>query len=320
MQIIFVLAFINLLSVFTLSLSAQTPSPSPSDSSKTNIFDENEVISVNTALVDIPVSVFDKEGRIVTNLKKGDFRIYENGIEQQIENFASVEQPFTVVMLLDISGSMRFHLDDIKKAALAFVEQLKTNDRVIAIVFDRHLQVLSPDLLNREKLRKAIKNIQPGNGTFLYASVEVVSNRLLRRFPGRKALLLFTDGADSWKNADSDGTLPRSTYQASLQSTEASNALIYCVQFYPDTGRENEKANSYLSDLSGRSGGRLYRPKNVKELQPAFVSIAEDLRWQYSLGYYPEKVAQPNERRQIKVVVNQPDTKVRARESYVGKQ
>lgn len=322
--LIFFLASLIIFISFPLALKAQTPIPSPIESADKitpeNIFDETEVISVNTSLVDIPVSVTDKNGRVITNLTKDDFHIFENGTEQKIENFASVEQPFTVVMLLDISGSMRFHLDDIKKAALAFVDQLKPTDRVVAATFDRHIQVLSTDLLDREKLRKAIKKIQPGGGTFLYATVEVVSNRLLRRFPGRKALLLFTDGADSWSSAKNDGSLPRSNYRTSLTAAESSGSLVYSVQFYPDSGRESETANSYLADLAENTGGRLFRPKKIKELLPAFVAIADELRHQYSIGYYPENAAKPNERRQIKVVVNQPDSKVRARESYVGKQ
>lgn len=299
--------------------ASKTPVTDSVTKDNSNIFNEDEIISVKTTLIDIPVSVFDKTGRVLTNLGRSDFKIYENGIEQQIDNFASVEQPFTVVLLLDVSGSMRYNLDDIKKAALAFIDQLKPSDRIIAIVFDRHLKVLSPDVLNREKLRKAVKEIQPGNGTFLYSTVEIVSTKLLRRFPGRKALILFSDGADSWTNNQSDGSMPRSTYKASLVQAEASNALIYCVQFIPNSGRATEKATSYLTDLAERSGGRLLRPQTIKQLQPAFVSIAEELRWQYSIGYYPENAAKPNERRQIKVVVNQSDAKIRARESYVGK-
>lgn len=308
---------------FTLELDAQNPSPSATTPDKKSVEQnllDDEIISTDTSLVNIPVSVFDKSGRVITNLTKNNFRIYENGVEQRIENFASVEEPFTVVMLLDISGSMRFHLDDIKKAALAFVEQLKPNDRVVAIAFDNHLQVLSTDLLDREKLRKGIKNLSPGRGTFLYASIEIISNRLLRRFPGRKALLLFTDGVDSWRGQNSDGALPRANYQTSLRAAENSNALIYCVQFYPDNSDGNRIADAYLADLAALSGGNIYRPKKIKELQPAFVSIAEDLRWQYSLGFYPETRAKANERRQIKVVVDQPNAaEIRARESYVGK-
>jgi Ca-activated chloride channel homolog len=315
--ILFVFSLL-LMPAFFSELNAQTPNPTPKKDAQ-RIFDEDEVISVNTALVDIPVSVFDKNGRVLPKLGKEDFRIYENGVEQKIESFASVEQPFTVVMLLDVSGSMRIHLDDIKKAALAFIENLKPTDRVIAIAFDSQIRVLSTDVLNREKLRKAIKDMQPGSRTFLYSSVELVSTKLLRRFPGRKALLLFTDGADSWTSKDSDGKMPRATYKSSLSEAEVSGALIYCVQFYPVSGKENERANKYLAELAEAGGGRLFRPQKVKELQPAFVSIAEDLRWQYSIGYYPEKPAQPNERRQIKVVVSQPEASVRARESYVGK-
>jgi Ca-activated chloride channel family protein len=320
----FLLAF-----AFSLNLIAQTTElkPSPTEKSSAdqakkdnqNIFNDDEVINVNTTLVDIPVSVYDKDGRVITNLVKNDFHIYENGVEQQIDNFASVEKPFTVVLLLDVSGSMRYNIDGIKKAALAFIDQLKSADRVIAITFDRQVRILSTDVLDREKLRKAIKEIEPGGGTFLYSVVEAVSRRLLRRFPGRKALILFTDGVDDWRRVQDAGALPRSTYEASLREAETSNALIYCVQFTPDIGTNIKEANSYLSSLAERTGGRLYRPRKIKELEPAFVAIAEELRWQYSLGYYPGKTALPNERRQIKVVVNQSDAKVRARESYVGK-
>jgi hypothetical protein len=89
---VFFPALFTIFVVFAINISAQTPTPTPlPDSNKNNIFNEDEVININTALVDIPVSVFDKNGRVLTNLTKTDFRIYENGVEQQLDTFASVE-------------------------------------------------------------------------------------------------------------------------------------------------------------------------------------------------------------------------------------
>ena len=319
--------FFILILLLSGGIFGQTPSPT---NTPPKVQSDDEIISVDTTLVNIPVSVFDKKGQVITNLSQTDFRIFEDGIEQKIEYFAPVEQPFTVVLLLDVSGSVRNKLGDIKKSALAFIDQLKPNDRVVGMTFDTSLKILNKDLRDREGLRKAINDIQSGSGTFLYATVEAISNRILKRFTGRKALILFTDGEDGLRYSNA-----RSTYQTSLSEAESSGALIYCIQFqaeeafappvqtidnpYVYENPQKKIAYSYLSELSLRSGGKLYQARKIKELEKAFASIAQELRWQYSIGYYPQNTDKTNERKQIKVEVKQPNLFIKSRQSYTRK-
>src|SRR5207249_3633271 len=103
---------------------------------------EGDIVRVNTTLVSIPVSVMDRDGKYIPNLRKEDFRIWEDGVEQQVAYFASTEKPFTVALLIDTSGSTREKLQDIQDAALAFVDKLRADDRVMVISFDEQIRVL----------------------------------------------------------------------------------------------------------------------------------------------------------------------------------
>ena len=110
---------------------SRTPAPKPTETPNTN--DENEVIKVETSLVTMPVSVLDRDGRFISGLRQQDFRIFENGIEQKVDYFQAVEQPFTVILLIDVSPSTQFKIDEIQQAAIAFVDQLRPSDRVMII-------------------------------------------------------------------------------------------------------------------------------------------------------------------------------------------
>ena len=104
---------------------------------------EGETVRVETTLVTIPVSVTDRDGRYIPNLSKEDFRIFENGVEQQVAYFAPVEKPFTVALVIDTSNSTRFKIEEIQDAAIAFVNQLRPDDRVMVVAFAEHVRVLS---------------------------------------------------------------------------------------------------------------------------------------------------------------------------------
>src|ERR1700749_4640057 len=118
---------------------------------------EGDVVSVNTSLVTIPVSVRDRQGRYAPDLRREDFRVYEDGVEQQVAYFAAVDQPFTVALVLDTSGSTEFSIGDIHRAASAFVEQLKPADRVTVISFDDSIDVLCEPTSDRQELNRAIR-------------------------------------------------------------------------------------------------------------------------------------------------------------------
>ena len=172
--------------------SAGQPTPTP-----TPVQDDDEVIRIETNLVTMPVSVLDRDGRFISGLQQRDFKIFEDGVEQKVDYFQSVEQPFTVVLLIDVSPSTQFKIEEIQNAAIAFVNQLRPADRVMVIAFDERMHVLTPPTNNRMQLRNAIQMAEFGNGTSLYDAVEQTIERELRRVEGRKAVVLFTDGVDT---------------------------------------------------------------------------------------------------------------------------
>src|SRR5205823_67884 len=158
---------------------------------------EDEVVRVNASLVTVPVSVLDRDGRFIGGLRKQDFRIFEDGSEQQVAYFAPVEQPFTVALVIDTSGSTQFKIEDMQEAAIAFLDQLKPNDRVIVVSFDDKIRVLSEATNDRALLRDAIRRTHTGDGTRLYDAVDQIINQQLAHVQGRKAIVLFTDGVDT---------------------------------------------------------------------------------------------------------------------------
>jgi len=321
-----------------------------------------DVIKVETTLVTLPVSVTDRNGRYIPNLRKEDFRLWEDGVEQQVAFFNAVDKPFSVVLMIDTSGSTRFRLEDIQNAAITFVNQLRRDDKVMVVSFDNDVQVLSDFTSDRYRLHDAILRTETGDSTRLYDAVDLVINDRLNRVDGRKAVVLFTDGVDT--------TSRRASYETNLRDAEELDALIYPIQYdtyadmaggggggggggWPGTrvptspvdiliqilggvasgnnrtrssgGRggtgtsrnEYDLANRYLQDLSEVTGARKYQADSIQNISVAFSSIAEELRRQYSLGYYPKNLAQAGQRRQIRVRVNQPNLAVRTRDTYI---
>ena len=327
--------------------------------------DADDVIRVNTTLVTLPVSVTDRDGRYIPNLRKEDFRLWEEGVEQSVAFFSSVDKPFSVVLMIDTSGSTRFRLEEIQDAAITFVGQLRQDDRVMVVSFDDQVRVLAEFTSDRSRLRDAIRRTEPGDGTKLYDAVDLVMNQRLNNVQGRKAIVLFTDGVDT--------TSRHASYESNIRDAEELDALIYPVQYdtYSDQGggggsnlpgsgrwpnsnadvlgqilggvfgrgggggrrggggrhgggggagssrREYEIANRYLHELAEKTGARSYQGDSAQDLSSSFAQIAEELRRQYTLGYYPKTPAQAGQRRQIRVRVNQPNLAVRTRDSYV---
>src|SRR5260370_25744618 len=116
----------------------------------------------------------DRDGKLIPNLRKEDFAVWENGVQQRVAYFASVEKPFTVALMIDTSGSTREKLGPIQDAALSFVDQLRPEDRVMVVSFDDRIRVLQEPTNDRYALRGAIRQVEPGGGTRLYDAVDMV--------------------------------------------------------------------------------------------------------------------------------------------------
>ncbi len=322
--------------------SSKNPSPEPSTASPTSSDEDEEVIKVGTTLVTTPVSVHEQSGLYISNLRRNDFKIFENGVEQEVAYFGSSEQqqPFTVILLIDTSPSTAYKITEIQNAAISFVEQLKPADRVMVIEFDASVNILAELTNDREKIYKAIRRADFGSGTSLYEAVDFSLRKQLSKIEGRKAMVLFTDGVDTTSRGSSfDKTL------SAAAETEAVIFPIYYNTFLASRGigqggamstpptlglptgggaaqmpssADYARGKAYLEGLADLTGGRVFRPESTPGgLIAAFEGIGEELRSQYSIGYYPKEEGTAGERKQIKVRVNRPNVAVRARDSYI---
>jgi Ca-activated chloride channel homolog len=295
--------------------------------------DTGDVIRVETNLITIPVSVFDRNGLYIPNLRQQDFKIFEDGVEQEIAYFGTSDKPFTVVLLIDTSPSTTYKIDEIRSAAIAFVDQLLPHDRLIVIEFDGNVNVLTEVTNDRQRIYKAIRKADFGYGTSLYDAVDFSLRRRLNSIEGRKAVVLFTDGVDT--------TSRRASYDSTLDLAEESDAMIFPIYYntffetartlgggWPLPGTRNRGMGTsaeeyalgkrYLDELAGYTGGRVFRPEATPDgLTTAFEGIAEELRRQYNIGYVPRDAGTPGQRKQIKVRVNRPNLVLRARDSYI---
>ena len=323
--------------------------------------DDSEIIKIDTTLVTIPVSVLDRTGKFVPNLLKRDFRIYEDNVEQSISDFASVEVPFNVVLLIDTSRSTAFRMEDIHRAAVGFVEHLRPADKVMVVSFDDRVYVDTEFTNDRARLRRAIYGTETGGGTKLYDAVDLVLTERLEQIDGRKAIVVFSDGVDT--------TSKSANFESSLDLIEESGVLAYPIRYNtqdqfqvgggrgrggsggqqppvitipfpipwpaPRTGRrwpfainiapqfprggapeDYRRGADYMQQLADRSGARLYDADTVMNLERAFTQIAEELRHQYALGYYPTNAARDGSFRKLRVRVMRPNLAVRARDGY----
>jgi Ca-activated chloride channel family protein len=182
------------------------------------------VIKVETNLVTTPVTVMDRNGRFIPGLTKKSFKISENGVPQKITYFQSEEQPFTVVLVIDTSPSTRYKIDEIHYAAVTFVNHLRPTDKVLVVAFDQRVKLLTPEPTSEKRvLYAAIYKSAFGSGTSLYDAVDAVVSLDLKNAPGRKAIVLFTDGVDT--------TSRRADLEGSLASVEENESLFYPIRY-----------------------------------------------------------------------------------------
>ena len=344
--------------------AAAAPSPTPpapSEASAVNqpadstAVDDGDVIKVDTNLVTIPVKVSDRSNRFIAGLKKEDFKVFEDNQEQEIALFSNEEQPFTVALVLDMSYSTTFKVTEIQAAAIAFINQLRPNDKVMVVSFDEEVHLLCEPTGDRARLASAIKGTKISTGTSLYEAVSLVLNKRLNKIEGRKAIVLFTDGVDTTSRRDND--------LSNESDVQESDAVVYPLQYdtyadvqkmknqtvvvpptlpgqipssqnkspfpfpFPSGGigtanqqgtsaEDYRKAGEYLNELANLTGGRLYQASSTGNLAQAFSNIASELREFYSIGYYPKNDKQNGKKRRIKVKVDRQNISVRARDSY----
>jgi VWFA-related protein len=326
---------------FSYSKKKAKPQPDRpvSPTADTSISGDDDTIKVETNLVSIPVSVYERSGVYVGGLRRSDFKIFEDGKEQEIAYFGTTELPFSVVLLIDVSGSTDNKIKAIQAAAMSFIGDLSPTDKVMVVEFDESVNTLCDFTSDRAVLEKAVRKVGAGGGTALYRAVDTVLKKKFKGIEGRKAVVLFTDGVDT--------SLSSNGYEDTLALAEESDAVVYSVYYntyfdimgvggsggpmsgmpdirgrttnIPGMRREDyARGRAYLEELARLTGGKMFRAEaTTGGLSAAFEGIANELGNQYTIGYYPNEPGQNGQRKQIKVRVNRPNVAVRARDWYI---
>lgn len=313
---LFALSCALLAFLFCPAFPAQQQPPKPDESDKH--------LKIQTTLVTLPVIAMNSDSRFIPDLRATNFQVFEEGIPQEITFFASAEEPLTVALLLDVSDSTESQMQNIRQAAIAFAEQLRATDKVMVVAFDSRTQILTEAVGDQQKIRDAILHAKTGGGTRLYDALDFVIRERMRTHRGRKAMILFTDGVDN----DS-----LTTSEKVLHLVAESDIFIYPIEYHPtsDTSISSSdifsakpsyrgdfaKADTFLRLLAGASGARFQMVDNPKNMTKSFVSIAEELRKQYVIGYYPNSVGKPGQRRKVKVKATRSGIVVRSRNYYI---
>jgi von Willebrand factor type A domain len=221
----------------------QTPETAPDEPPAQDV----DTLKIKTDLVTVPVIATDRNGIYAADLTKEEFNVWEDGSKQEIAFFATVSAPFHVVLMLDTSGSTKEKLGEIQRAAIAFVEQLQPHDKVKIIVFDDDVRDLSDFTGDRAVLRAAINRTRSGKSTKLYDAFEVALNSI-RTIKGRKAIVLFSDGVDSFSD--------RATFDSTLRGLDEEGVIVYPIRY--ETREDTE---------------RLVRQQNEEVLGPQLPTI-----------------------------------------------
>ena len=283
------------------------------------------VIKAEVNLVNVFATVRDKNKRIVTDLKEEDFKVFEDGHEEKISFFSKdMQLPITLGLLLDTSGSEERMLSSIQDAGARFLHRvLKKGDEGMIISFDTDVDLLADFTDDRTILDRAINKARintPGGGymggnpgpvpgagsvgTALYDAVYLACSEKLNGEAGRKAIVIVTDAQD-------EGS--RVKLEEAIESAQRTDTVIHILLVAdPRFGGNTSVAHK----MTEETGGRLIIVNNEKRLEEAFDQISEELRSQYTLGYYPSNTAKDGKFRKIHVDMANHDLKVLARKGY----
>ncbi|HEY6247928.1 MAG TPA: VWA domain-containing protein [Pyrinomonadaceae bacterium] len=273
--------------------------------------DDDDVVRVNTDLVVLNVTVTDKNGQYVKALKKSDFKVYEDGKEvpaSAIASFAFQDAPYAAVVLLDSSGSMETRFSLARSAAIRFLDGLREEDVAAVYRFDSKVERVQEFSAGRDLAPIAYAIRAKGMTTLNDAIVEA-SKALTDRPEPRRAIVVLSDGMDTYSKASSD---------KAVESALAVGASIFAVDMSAlDTpGFANRQSAASLKGFADKTGGRFVATGGGQVLRDAFAGIADELGHQYTIAYRPSNTARDGKWRTLEVKVSREDLTVRSRKGY----
>jgi VWFA-related protein len=310
---------------------AQTPrkpAGTPAPVSDTQEIGEGDVIRVDSQLVTLNMSVVDRNtSRGVVGLRQSDFRLFENGTEQQLLQFESSSAPFDLMLLIDLSGSTRDVVNLIRAAALRFVNAARPFDRIGVITFAGRPTLVSPLTLDRQSLRQRINAIDTEAGdTKLYDATDFALTQLLQdtKNARRTAVVLMSDGLDgNIEGVQGDGS--RLAYADLVNRVREFDGVVYTLWLNTeyealsplDTQPEAfDAGHDRMKEVADAGGGAFYEVERLEDLAGAYERVVADLGTVYSLAYRPSDKTRDGKWRAIRVTVNRPNAVARGKHGY----
>lgn len=282
--------------------------------------DQDFKIGVNVDLVVVHTAVVDKSGKFVSGLKKDSFKIFEDGVGQNIVSFSQEDVPVSLGMVIDTSGSMRDKFDSVIKAALAFIRASNPNDETFLIGFNDEVELIEDYTNDIDLISDDLNNTMVTGGTALWDAIYLSVQKAHNGSKPKKALIVISDGED------------RDSYyklDEMVAKVQESDVQIYGIGFLHDapekglfghwTKSEPEKAHDALQRISDETGGKAYFPKDISDIHTIVSQIAYELRNQYSIAYTSTNSARNGTWRRIKVTLDSPANsgmRVRYRNGY----
>ncbi|PYV44164.1 MAG: VWA domain-containing protein [Acidobacteria bacterium] len=260
--------------------------------------DSDYTLKVDVNLITLHVSVLDERDQIIKGLKKEDFSVYEDKIQQEISLFKEEDVPVSLELVIDNSGSMRTKRERVNRAALTFVRTSNSQDEIFLINFNDQVYIDQDFTRNPDDLRDALEGIDARGGTALYDAIYLSLEHIREGKEDKKALLLISDGEDR----DS-----RYKFESVLEFARESHASIFVIGLFDKEGersRAQKKAAKALRELAEETGGKYYFPESVDEAEAICTQVAHEIRNQYTLGYKPTNARRDGTWRTVSIKLN----------------
>lgn len=236
---------------------------------------------VSVDLISLNVTVTDTRERFVTDLTRGDFRVFEDGVHQEVSVFSQEDLPLRMVLLLDSSASMEENMVFAQQAAIRFVGTMKQDDLTQLVEFGSKAHIVQPFTGEAERLSEAIRRTQAGGTTSLYNALYIALKDLSRRRSDirRQAIVVLSDGED---------TSSLVTFDQVLDLTKDTDVTIYTISLRRDSarGKHFSEAEHVLKKLAEETGGQWFFPGHIDELESVYDRISKELKSQYNIGYF----------------------------------
>src|SRR5919199_1336728 len=333
-------ALVHALALARASAQSATPQKNPVASQTPQEVGDDDVLTVTTSEVLLPVTVRDAAGRLVTDLRRENFRVWEDGREQPLSDLRLRRVPVDVLLMVDSSSSVANNLEDFRRAVEEFSSRLAEDDRVALLKFDDRVELLQDWTSSRVQLRRSLRRVAPGTFTHFNDALALSARELFRDARRRHAVVVLSDGIDNGSTTASA--------QAALAALLEAGAIAYCIsnteveraekraeldklldappsavkfnQLRIDDLNESlrvlDASERSLDALTSATGGRAYKPASFSSLDQVYAEGAEELRSQYALYYTPLDKTRDGRFRRVQVHVSDPTMRVSARVGY----